>query len=90
MAHPICADDLLVRVLVNNELLAPNGQHWVYDTPLFGLSLEATGTHDTGQLVARTHLGGYLDYLIQGQLRIYKHRTRLDFKIPMLLKFIVN
>lgn len=36
--------DLLVRVLVNYELLAPYGQHWVYDTPLFRLSLEATGT----------------------------------------------
>lgn len=38
--------DLLVRVLVNNELLAPYGEHWVYDTPLFGLCLEATRNTD--------------------------------------------
>lgn len=37
--------DLLIGVLVYNELLAPNTQHWVYDTPLFGLCLEATGTY---------------------------------------------
>lgn len=41
--------DLLVRVLVNNELLAPYGEHWVYDTPLFGLCLEATRNTDGGQ-----------------------------------------
>lgn len=42
LTHVICMDgDLLVGVLVNNELLAPYGQHWVYDTPLFGLCLEA-------------------------------------------------
>lgn len=34
--------DLLVGILVNYQLLAPYGEHWVYDTPLFGLCLEAT------------------------------------------------
>lgn len=34
--------DLLVRILVYNELLSPYGEHWVYDTPLFRLCLEAT------------------------------------------------
>lgn len=43
-------EDLLVRVLVNYQLLAPYGEHWVYDTPLFGLCLEATRNTDTGEL----------------------------------------
>lgn len=43
-------EDLLIRVLVNYQLLAPNGEHWVYDTPLFGLCLEATRNTGTGQL----------------------------------------
>lgn len=43
-------EDLLVRVLVNYQLLAPYGEHWVYDTPLFGLCLEATRNTGTGQL----------------------------------------
>lgn len=41
--------DLLVRVLVNYQLLAPYGEHWVYDTPLFGLCLEATRNTDNSQ-----------------------------------------
>lgn len=50
LTHVICMDgDLLVGVLVNNELLPPYGQHWVYDTPLFGLCLEATRNTDTSQ-----------------------------------------
>lgn len=45
----LCVGDLLVRVFVNNELLAPYGEHWVYDTPLFGLCLEATRNTDSRQ-----------------------------------------
>lgn len=45
--------DLLVRVLVNYQLLAPNGEHWVYDTPLFGLCLEATRNTTTVSGVER-------------------------------------
>lgn len=41
--------DLLVRVLVNYQLLAPYGEHWVYDSPLFGLCLEATRNTDNSQ-----------------------------------------
>lgn len=40
-------EDLLVRVLVNYQLLAPYGEHRVYDTPLFGLCLEATRNTDS-------------------------------------------
>lgn len=49
-------EDLLIRVLVNYQLLAPNGEHWVYDTPLFGLCLEATRNTGTGQFSARDAL----------------------------------
>lgn len=41
--------DLLVRILVNYQLLTPYGEHWVYDTPLFGLCLEATRNTDNSQ-----------------------------------------
>lgn len=54
-AHGYALRHLLVRVLVNYQLLAPYGEHWVYDTPLFGLCLEAT--RNTGNSQWGAHMG---------------------------------
>ena len=102
-AHFMDKDDLLMAILADLEVPAPNASDWQQDDPAFGWTLELFRHFGSGKRLFKAVAGGQtgvlarretvrrLEVLAEAELSRLKAARKLDaFRIQMMVRFLVG